>query len=108
MRDGFDLYCRVCRRRRNKDSRDFCKRFPHRRVKRKPATIAMSKKDPLAEVYEAIAKGRNTREGIQRSTHLHYDEIGDALVELIFEHRAVRIQNRSFVLVADREAVAAA
>lgn len=106
MRDRLDPYCRECRSRRNRESREYRKLHPARKVKRQPVVIAMSAKDPLAEVYEAIAKGRRTRERIQRSTHLTYDDIGDVLVDLIFNYRAVQIRNREFILV-NSERVAA-
>lgn len=75
-------------------------------IERKITTQPNLLNDPLAEVYEAIAKGRRTRERIQRSTHLTYDAIGDVLLLLIWEYKAVRIQNREFVLV-DSQLVAA-
>jgi hypothetical protein len=50
-------------------------------------------------VYDAINKGCRTRESIRRETKLDWDSIGEALLELIWDCKAVRIQGRELVLV---------
>lgn len=108
--DGKHPYCRECSsrmtmasRRKVKAAKEAQKRFG---LKRKAMWIAL-RRDPLVEVYRAIERGHQTRERIQRATHLSFDEIGDQLIRLIWDYSAVRIENGSRVLV-DQKAEAAA
>lgn len=106
--DGLDLYCIKCRTRRVHESRRRSREHYKRKhpvvKKQKPAvknTFAFSL------VYDAIKSGSKTREQIQRVTKLSFDEIGEALLELVFEARGVRIQDREFVLNDVEEKIAA-
>lgn len=63
----------------------------------KPARTRLPK-DPLVEVFRAIEKGHKTREQIQRSTRLTYDEVGQQLVDLVWTYGAVKLEERQFTL----------
>lgn len=102
--DGRYLYCLECCRLKTRALRGVKQVRKYRRqelgIERKPMKMAGSGL-ALSLVYEAIRSGLRTREAIQRKTRLSYDEVGDALTELIWEARAVRIKNREFLLIGD-------
>lgn len=85
--DGLSIYCRKANRERMSQARAY---------RRAQATIkkAMQKKaaKPSAEakVERAIQLGFGTWRGLIKKTHLTEDEIGIALVELMFYKRSVR------------------
>jgi hypothetical protein len=54
----------------------------------------------FSQVYDAVNKGCRTREEIRRETKLDWDSIGEALTELIFDCKAIRIQDRKLYLAA--------
>jgi hypothetical protein len=54
----------------------------------------------FSQVYDAVNNGCRTREAIRRETKLDYDQIGEALCELLWECKAIRIQEREFHLAA--------
>jgi hypothetical protein len=60
----------------------------------------LSPSTAFSQVYDAVNNGCRTREAIRRETKLDYDLIGDALTELIWECKAIRIQEREFHLAA--------
>lgn len=103
LEHGRHLYCRRCCQRRATESRRA--RGAREYTKRKPMVI-VGARDPFAfsKVYDAVCKGCKTREEIRAETQLHFDDIGEALTELVFECKAVRIervgQQRELVLVA--------
>jgi len=59
--------------------------------------------DPLGAVYAQILKGPKTREQIRSATKLSFDQVGDALVTLVWECKTVKIKGRHFIS-ADLEA----
>lgn len=110
-KSGRHPYCYECTARRQRESRVRVKAAKEARrkyeveVKRKPMVLSETQ-DPFVKVYWAIVDGCRTREQLRSKTLLGYSAIGDALVELIYECKAVRIQDREFVL-ADSQLVAA-
>lgn len=93
--DGLNIYCKQCRR------EDMARRRATARaqqVERKPMMLA--KADPFTKVYQAIKSGCRTRQQIHQITRLSYDSIGEALVELVWECKAVKIEKREFHLAA--------
>jgi hypothetical protein len=96
------VYCKECCRRRSRDlrasrgAREYQKRDLG--IERKPMVLSPSMAFSL--VYDAVNSGCRTREAIQRETKLDYDSIGEALTELIFDCKAIRVQEREFHLVA--------
>jgi hypothetical protein len=54
----------------------------------------------FSKVYDAVNNGCRTREEIRRETKLDWDSIGEALTELIFDCKAIRIQDREFRVAA--------
>src|SRR5687768_763236 len=79
-------------------------------VQRKPMVVAQAftaSVKAFCKVYDAISQGCRTRQAIQRKTQLSYDLIGEAIVELVFDCKAVKIVNRDLVLI-ESESVRAA
>lgn len=101
-KSGRHPYCYECTARRQRESRVRVKAAREARrkyeVERKPMVLSEAQ-DPFVKVYWAIVDGCRTREQLRSKTLLSYTAIGDALVELIYECKAVRIQDREFVLV---------
>jgi len=101
------IYCSECSSRRTREYRD------RRREKRKAEQLARPevKVEPKPKVLpedmviEAIAHGERTRDGIQRTTELDYDKLGDTLALMTFEEKILRIERlpggrREFVIAA--------
>src|SRR5688500_2396850 len=85
MKSGLHPYCKECARMLQRESRA---RNRHLLIARKAMTLA--KADPVRNVFNAIRRGHRTRLQIRRSTILNYDQISDALAELVFECGAIR------------------
>jgi hypothetical protein len=105
MSDGRFSYCRECAIRRTKEYRDRVRAKKAAQpapseVERKPMAVAKGG-IALSLVYDSIRSGRRTIREIHEHTELDYDTIGEALCELLWEAKAVRIINREFVLVED-------
>lgn len=100
--DGRYVYCKVCCVRRSRELRAAKGAREYRRrelgIERKPMVLSPNF-TAFSKVYDAINKGCRTRESIRRETKLDWDSIGDALTELIWDCKAVRIQGRELVLV---------
>ena len=86
MKSGLHPYCKECARDMQRESRARNKHF----MARKAMVVAVAKADPVCKVYEAIRNGLKTRVEIRLATKLNYDQIGDALAELMFDCKAVR------------------
>lgn len=104
LKSGRGIYCLECCRRRQAEFRrrkGARQRRPRRSDEpgRKPMVI-IGNGFALSMVYDAIQKGCKTRQEIHEETGLSYDDIGSALVELVWECKAVRIQEREFHLAA--------
>lgn len=99
---GRYLYCRSCCIRRSRALRAAKGARERRRrelgIERKPNVISPG--IALEKVYEALICGCRTREEIRRQTQLDYDLIGDALTELVFDCKAVKIERRQFHIAA--------
>lgn len=102
-------YCRKCTNRRQAESRARIKAANAERMKyeleRKPMVLSEAQ-DPFVKVYWAIVGGCRTREQLKSKTLLSYSAIGDALVELVYECKVVKIEDRRFVLVNSERAAA--
>ena len=100
--DGRYIYCLDCCRRRSRALRAARGARENRRrelgIERKPNV--MSPGIAFSKVYDAVNRGCKTREEIRRETKLDYDSIGEALCELVFDCKAIRIQDREFHLAA--------
>lgn len=102
--DGHNNYCRECALRKVHEYR------ARERAKKKAAeifraAIAFHQKPVIMNnVQSAIQSGMQTREQLQRSTHLDYDTLGEILTELIWEVKTVKIERvgnqRRFVVAA--------
>jgi hypothetical protein len=99
---GRHSYCYECAARRMKDTRRRAREAKAELLKhdleRKQNVLAEAA-DPFVKVYWAIVDGCKTRQELHAKTHLNYGAIGDALAELVFDCKVVRIVNREFVLV---------
>lgn len=104
--DGRNGYCKECCLRRVHEFRD--RKREYREVKRQVMRRAKIEKgkplpgageprrkrmvvSPILRVKEAVDRGKRTREEIQRSTRLSFDQVGDSLAVLAFDHQSVRI-----------------
>lgn len=100
--DGRYLYCRECCRRRSRELRAAKGAREYRRrelgIERKPNVLSPA--FAFSQVYDAVNRGCRTREEIRWATKLDYDLIGEALVELVWECKAIRIQQREFHIAA--------
>src|ERR1043165_2919954 len=98
--DGRYIYCSECSRRKSRELR--ARRGAQERRKRDLGIdrIQMVLSDEMAftKVYDAVNSGCRTREQIRKETKLDYDSIGEALVELVFDCKAIRIQDRELHL----------
>lgn len=72
---------------------------PGLNVERKPMALPL-----IEQVKSAIQNGKVTRDAIQKSTQLSFDDVGEALAVLTFEARQLRIvrigSRREFHLAA--------
>jgi hypothetical protein len=129
-KDGRNLYCKTCIRKKVTDSRRALKEYKSAR-KRYVAEAAMQATDlftvegdsvgsyarfasrlsPVERVKEAIKRGARTQKEIAHETKLGKDEIGDALANLLLWTREVRTEvidnNRMYFLNDSAEIVAA-
>ncbi len=112
-KDGRNLYCKTCIRKKVTESRRALKEYKsaRKRLANQPmleltdaascesdssASIScprlMSKMSPVERVREAIRKGARTQKEIAQETKLGKDEIGDALANLLLWTREIRTE----------------
>ena len=105
-KDGRNLYCKSCIRKKVTDSRKALKEYRSARKRHVgQADDAMldgdasssyprilSKLSPVERVLEAIKKGATTQKEIAQETRLGKDEIGDALANLLLWTREIKTQ----------------
>jgi hypothetical protein len=110
-KDGHNLYCKTCIRKKVTKSRRALKEYKTARKRyiaqqTEAAEIlhaeaapsngysakALSKLSPVERVREAIRKGARTQREIAQETKLGKDEIGDALANLLLWTREIRTQ----------------
>src|SRR6266496_2030500 len=110
-KDGRNLYCKTCIRKKVTESRRVLKEYKsaRKRLANQPmleisdleicesdssVSIScprlMSKMSPVERVREAIRKGARTQKEIAQETKLGKDEIGDALANLLLWTREIR------------------
>ena len=112
-KDGRNLYCKGCIRKKVTDSRRALKEYrsARKRYVSQPLpesswpthsgddssasanyTRLLSKLSPVERVREAIRKGARTQKEIAQETRLGKDEIGDALANLLLWTREIKTQ----------------
>ena len=112
-KDGRNLYCKSCIRKKVTDSRRALKEYrsARKRYVSQPLsehsgtspldgdspsstnyTRLLSKLSPVERVREAIRKGARTQKEIAQETRLGKDEIGDALANLLLWTREIKTQ----------------
>lgn len=111
-KDGRNLYCKSCIRKKVTDSRRALKEYRSARkryvsqpLSEHDATLLsdsespstnypriLSKMSPVERVREAIKKGARTQRDIAQETRLGKDEIGDALANLLLWTREIKTQ----------------
>lgn len=111
-KDGRNLYCKSCIRKKVTDSRRALKEYRSARKRyisqplsdsmdslfsddaaaSHPFPRALSKLSPIERVREAIKKGARTQKEIRKVAHLGDDEVGDALANLLLWTREIRTQ----------------
>jgi hypothetical protein len=111
-KDGRNLYCKSCIRKKVTDSRRALKEYrsARKRYVNQPLMDSgdallnehgdsstmfprvLSKMSPIERVREAIKKGARTQREIAQETRLGKDEIGDALANLLLWTREIRTQ----------------
>jgi len=111
-KDGRNLYCKGCIRKKVTDSRRALKEYRSARkryVSQPPEnswttqsgedspsstnyTRLLSKLSPVERVREAIRKGARTQKEIAQETRLGKDEIGDAIANLLLWTREIKTQ----------------
>jgi hypothetical protein len=112
-KDGRNLYCKSCIRKKVTDSRRALKEYRSARkryvsqpLSEHAATLfsdgessslanyprILSKMSPVERVREAIKKGARTQREIAQETRLGKDEIGDALANLLLWTREIKTQ----------------
>jgi hypothetical protein len=111
-KDGRNLYCKSCIRKKVTDSRRALKEYRSARKRYVSQPLldtadallnesgnastmfprALSKLSPIERVREAIKKGARTQKEIAQQTRLGKDEIGDALANLLLWTREIRTQ----------------
>lgn len=112
-KDGRNLYCKSCIRKKVTDSRRALKEYRSARKRYvsqphsdhaaallsdsdSPSSAnyprILSKMSPVERVREAIRKGARTQKEIRQGTNLGKDEIGDALANLLLWTREIRTQ----------------
>jgi len=131
-KDGRNLYCKSCIRKKVTESRRALKEYRSARKRYvSPATAAeqggmdsfdgspssaanyprmLSKLSPVERVREAIRKGARTQREIAQETRLGKDEIGDAIANLLLWTREIKTQivdnNRTYFLNESSESLA--
>ena len=111
-KDGRNLYCKSCIRKKVTDSRRALKEYRSARKRYVSQPLldtadallnesgnastmfprVLSKLSPIERVREAIKKGARTQKEIAQQTRLGKDEIGDALANLLLWTREIRTQ----------------
>jgi hypothetical protein len=104
-KDGRNLYCKSCIRKKVTESRRALKEYrsARKRYVHQPMLEgheagdhtfprALSKLSPIERVREAIKKGARTQKEIAQETRLGKDEIGDAIANLLLWTREIRTQ----------------
>lgn len=107
-KDGRNLYCKSCIRKKVTDSRKALKEYrssrkryagpaneglPNGDGELNPAYLRIqSKLSPVERVREAIRKGARTQKEIAQETRMGKDEIGDALANLLLWTREIRTE----------------
>jgi hypothetical protein len=111
-KDGRNLYCKSCIRKKVTDSRRALKEYRSARKRYVSPPLldsadaqlnedgnastmfprVLSKLSPIERVREAIKKGARTQKEIAQETRLGKDEIGDALANLLLWTREIRTQ----------------
>src|SRR6185503_15166201 len=111
-RDGRNLYCKGCIRKKVTDSRRALKEYRSARkryvsqpLSENGATLfsdgetsssgyprMLSKMSPVERVKEAIRKGARTQREIAQETRLGKDEIGDAIANLLLWTREIKTE----------------
>jgi hypothetical protein len=111
-KDGRNLYCKSCIRKKVTDSRRALKEYrsARKRYVSQPLSDStdalpnedgtalttsariLSKLSPIERVREAIKKGARTQKEIAQETRLGKDEIGDAIANLLLWTREIRTQ----------------
>ena len=113
-KDGKNLYCKVCIRKKLKDQRRTAKEYRSRRPVAEPLTeqlgelaapiftLLQKKLSPVERVKAAIRKGAVTQKEIRKATGIGEDEVGAALAELLLWTREIRSvvvgQTRHYVM----------
>lgn len=115
-KDGRNLYCKTCIRKKVTDSRRALKEYKTARKKyvaeavletadliglnssaetdvmAPPYTKLVSRLSPVERVKDAIKKGAHTQKEIAQETKLGKDEIGDAIANLLLWTREIRTE----------------
>jgi hypothetical protein len=107
-KDGRNLYCKGCIRKKVTDSRRALKEYRSARKRYVSQPVAESlqfnsesttsytrllgKLSPLERVREAIARGARTQKEIRKATGLGDDEVGEALANLLLWTREIKTQ----------------
>lgn len=124
-KDGRNLYCKSCIRKKVTESRRALKEYrsARKRYVNQPLgdsavysdgdgggySRAMSKLSPVERVREAIRKGARTQKEIAQETRLGKDEIGEAIANLLLWTREIKTEivdnTRHYSLNESAEAV---
>ena len=107
-KDGRNLYCKVCIRRKVTDSRKALREYKSRKRDAQVVTAIASsdselngiqytsrfviKLSPVERVREAIKHGARPQKEIAQATKLGKDEIGDALANLLLWSKEIRTE----------------
>jgi hypothetical protein len=102
-KDGRNLYCKSCIRKKVTDSRRALKEYRSARKRYVSQPLGecgpseggnypriLSKLSPVERVREAIRKGARTQKEIAQETRLGKDEIGDAIANLLLWTREIK------------------
>lgn len=106
-KDGRNLYCKSCIRKKVTDSRRALKEYRSARKRYVGQPLSensasegestsagysrlLSKLSPVERVREAIRKGARTQKAIAQETRMSKDEIGDALANLLLWTREIK------------------
>ncbi len=130
-KDGRNLYCKSCIRKKVTDSRRALKEYRSARKRYVSQPLldstgavlnedansstmfprVFSKLSPIERVRDAIKKGARTQKEIRKHTNLNDDAVGDALANLLLWTREIRTQTvnntRLYFLCESPEAVLA-
>ena len=104
-KDGRNLYCKSCIRKKVTESRRALKEYRSARKRYVSQPVGdgngssggnypriLSKLSPVERVREAIRKGARTQKEIAQETRLGKDEIGDAIANLLLWTREIRTE----------------